>query len=160
MKEKVIYSLVDEFESALPVSPEIGKTLDKQLKYFGKAVEGDKWCVSCFTLEPEIPNKHHPLCSVYSELGSFPEYKSIFGYCVKCGSGDISIDSSRRDYHLLSDYAVEIDEQIRDLRNDVCSMWDVSPYADWKEDEMGDIIECVDGIMESRMILSRIFFKE
>lgn len=100
MKDRPKYSLLEEFGvDSLPVHPNIGKTLNKILKWMHEPIESIGWhhCSSCYTLEPDIPNKHHPACLTYSELDAFPESpESYFGKCPKCDSRDgLGIDSCR-----------------------------------------------------------------
>jgi|GEM_PF-3211622 len=88
------YSLIEIF-GKLPVEPKVFATLDPKIKWLGKAVEGESWCVSCGTLDPQTPRSHHPECCSYMDADEFPEYKNPLGDCPECKSDYLSIDSSR-----------------------------------------------------------------
>lgn len=87
-------SLVQIF-GELPVDPDIFSTLDPAVKWLSKFKEGDHWCTSCGTLNPEIPRSHHHNCCSYMDADEFPEYKNPLGHCVKCESDYLRIESSR-----------------------------------------------------------------
>lgn len=94
MRERKTYSLVGMF-GELPVHPDKFKELTPEVKWTWNAVEGGNWCVSCGTLTPNKPNSHHKECRSYKDLKSYPVNEPSIGYCPKCGSEFLHLDSSR-----------------------------------------------------------------
>lgn len=94
--KKTKYSLIALFGS-LPVHPDLFKTLDPKLKWFGipdEAPDGN-FTTCCGSLTPEIPKSHHPACFGYRDLESYPTYKNSLGECPDCQSDDLYMDSCR-----------------------------------------------------------------